>query len=141
MGSGEVVSPSEPRTSGGLYWGYSTRIADSLSTVLAGCPYKGGYDLTLGTSEKGTNLGETELTKFNHLLVVFGGVAGLEAALEADEKLEASSPASLFDHYLNVCPDQGSRTIRTEEAIIVTWAALQTKIKAVQSASRAAVEG
>ena len=60
--------------------------------------------------------------------MVFGGVAGLEAALETDAKLQADSPAELFDLYVNVCPDQGSRTIRTEEAVLVTLASLREKI-------------
>ena len=49
----EVVSPSEPREKRGLYWGYAVRLADSLSTVFSQCPYTGGYDLTVGTSERG----------------------------------------------------------------------------------------
>eukprot|EP00090_Calanus_glacialis_P042138 TRINITY_DN74832_c0_g1_i1.p1 TRINITY_DN74832_c0_g1~~TRINITY_DN74832_c0_g1_i1.p1 ORF type:complete len:360 (+),score=135.78 TRINITY_DN74832_c0_g1_i1:35-1114(+) len=125
---GTIVSPAEPRTEGGLYWGYTTRIASTLSQVFTGCPHTGGYDIMLGTSEKGTNVEETEIKGFKHLLVVFGGVAGLEAALEADDKLDATDPAELFDLYLNVCPDQGSRTIRTEEAILVTMASLRDKI-------------
>ena len=32
--------------------------------------------------------------------------------------------------YLNVCPDQGSRTIRTEEAVLIALSALRGKIKA-----------
>merc|ERR1719430_1878247 len=44
--SGKVVSPSQPRTEAGLYWGYTTRLANSLSDVLKAGPYKEGYDLT-----------------------------------------------------------------------------------------------
>jgi len=51
---------------------------------------------------------------FRHVLVVFGGVRGLEASLEADENLDVDDPSLLFQHYLNACPSQGSRTIRTE---------------------------
>ncbi|CAI5504920.1 unnamed protein product [Closterium sp. Naga37s-1] len=51
-----------------------------------------------------------------HLLVVFGGVAGLEEACEGDEGLAADGrdPRQLCQLYLNTCPAQGSRTIRTE---------------------------
>lgn len=28
-----VVSPEEPRTKGGLYWGYNVRVANSLTEV------------------------------------------------------------------------------------------------------------
>ena len=45
---------------------------------------------------------------------MFGGVKGLEASLEADENLNVEDPSLLFQHYLNTCPNQGSRTIRTE---------------------------
>jgi len=126
---GEVVSPREPTAKSGLYWGYAVRLADSLSSVFTGGSYKGGYDVTVGTSEKGETVDQLALTGFKHLLIVFGGVAGLEAALEADEKLKADDPSELFDFYLNTCPSQGSRTIRTEEAILVSMAALRPKIE------------
>ncbi len=51
---------------------------------------------------------------FRHLLVVFGGLQGLEASVDADQNLDVSDPSVLFDLYLNTCPGQGSRTIRTE---------------------------
>ena len=49
-----------------------------------------------------------------HLLIVFGGLKGLEYSLECDENLQVDDARLLFDHYLNTCPGQGSRTIRTE---------------------------
>ena len=48
------------------------------------------------------------------MLLVFGGLKGLEASLESDETLQESEVELLFDHYVNTCPQQGSRTIRTE---------------------------
>ena len=62
------------------------------------------------------------------MLVVFGGLHGLEASLDADPDLDADDPSLLFDHYLNSCPTQGSRTIRTEEAILITMSSLRPKI-------------
>jgi predicted SPOUT superfamily RNA methylase MTH1 len=126
---GQVVAPSVPREESGLYWGYSVRSAPSLSSVFTKSPFKGGYDLTIGTSERGQNIDDLEtVPKFKHLLIVFGGVHGLEVALEADENLDVSDPEPLFDLYLNTCPNQGSRTIRSEEAVLVTLAALRPKI-------------
>lgn len=106
------------------------RLAQSLSAVFSECPHKGGYDLTIGTSERGASVDQFELEKEEkrHLLVVFGGVKGLEAALDADDDLEGEDPEPLFDHYLNTCPLQGSRTIRTEEAVLISLAALRPKI-------------
>ena len=123
----------EPRTAAGLYWGYTTRIAENISQVFTGCPHQAGYDLMLGTSEKGDNVDNLSLKPFKNLLIVFGGVGGLEAALEADGQLDVTDPKELFDHYINVCPDQGSRTIRTEEAILIAMSRLQSKIGKSQS--------
>lgn len=62
---------------------------------------------------------------FSRILLVFGGLDGLEAAVEADESIECSKPEDLFKHYINVVPGQGSRTIRTEEAVLITLAAMK----------------
>ena len=124
----DAVAPSAPREEAGYYWGYSVRSASSLSAVLTECTFDGGYDLTIGTSERGvpvSNLNDASSSKgsvpeFSHLLIIFGGVAGLEVAVKADEelkKLGVKSPEALFDHWVNLCPGQGSRTIRTEEAV------------------------
>lgn len=127
---GKVVTPDTPREVSGLYWGYSVRFAPTLTSIFTKSPFKGGYDLTLGTSERGQNVDKIEpLPDFKHLLVVFGGVKGLEAALKIDPELKnVEDPEPLFDLYLNTCPSQGSRTIRTEEAILVSLAALRSKI-------------
>ncbi|XP_046900851.1 putative methyltransferase C9orf114 homolog [Hypomesus transpacificus] len=125
---GVVVAPHVPRSQGGLYWGYSVRLASGLSTVFTECPYKEGYDLTIGTSEKGCNIDQASIKPFKHLLVVFGGLQGLEASVDADQNLDVTDPSLLFDLYLNTCPSQGSRTIRTEEAILISMAGLRQKI-------------
>ena len=125
----EAVDPSAPREDAGYYWGYSVRSASCLSAVLTECPFDGGYDLTIGTSERGVPVSKLNATKglngnsipgFTHMMIVFGGVAGLEVAVKADKELESlgvKSPEALFDHWVDLCPGQGSRTIRTEEAI------------------------
>ena len=126
-----AVSPREPREVAGLYWGYSVRLAPSLSAVWSECPYEGGYDMVLGTSEHGTAVPDLELPPFAHLLIVFGGVEGLEPVVASEDNLaeyEDDLP-SLFDHYLNLCPAQGSRTIRTEEALLVGLSALKPTIE------------
>uniref|UniRef100_A0A3Q4MGX9 28S rRNA (uridine-N(3))-methyltransferase n=2 Tax=Neolamprologus brichardi TaxID=32507 RepID=A0A3Q4MGX9_NEOBR len=137
---GVVVAPHVPRSEGGYYWGYSVRLASCLSAVFTESPFKGGYDLTIGTSERGSNADQASLTPFKHLLVVFGGLQGLEASLDADQKLDVTDPSVLFDLYLNTCPGQGSRTIRTEEAILISMAALRPKITAAVSSSSASLE-
>ena len=75
------------------------------------------------------------MPSFQHLLLVFGGVEGLEPAIAADEELAAAGAdtSSIFDVYLNLCPGQGSRTIRTEEALLIGMAALQPLIDSAQA--------
>ncbi|XP_041098795.1 putative methyltransferase C9orf114 homolog isoform X2 [Polyodon spathula] len=126
---GRVVAPHVPRTESGHYWGYSVRLASCLSKVFTECSFKEGYDLTIGTSERGSRVDSVTLSPFKHALIVFGGLQGLEASLDTDQNLDVTDPSMLFDHYLNTCPNQGSRTIRTEEAILITLSALRQKIE------------
>ncbi|XP_048821949.1 putative methyltransferase C9orf114 homolog [Lagopus muta] len=125
---GTVVSSQHPRTVSGLYWGYSVRLASCLSAVFSECPFKEGYDLSIGTSERGNSVDQVTLPSFRHILVVFGGLQGLEAGVDADPNLEVTDPSVLFDFYLNTCPSQGSRTIRTEEALLISLSALRPHI-------------
>jgi predicted SPOUT superfamily RNA methylase MTH1 len=121
---GKLVSPTLPRREAGIYWGYSVRIAKSLSEVFSECPFPEGYDLTIGTSEKGSPVSELKIPDFKGLLIVFGGVEGLEFAFDNDEGTTGQDVSNLFHNYVNTCPSQGSRTIRTEEAILISLAAL-----------------
>lgn len=210
----KVVSPSEPRLKYGYYWGYTVRIADSLSTIFTDCPFvvakddkseetddeeekkdgqevkeeeedegesnittgnyglgdgddeecnnqrkkqsskkekkrkkkqkqkkknrmnqspgDTGYDLLIGTSENGDYIDQVYDRiphKFRHALIVFGGLKGIEAAIDADAKLSTIDDAkSLFHYYINTCPGQGSNTIRTEEAILISLSTLRGKL-------------
>jgi methyltransferase len=123
------VHPHTPRTEGGYYWGYSVRQADGLSAVFTESPFEEGYDVSIGTSERGQPLrrvfSPSKPLTFKHLLVVFGGPRGIEYAFGNDSELaeireQGTRPREMFDHWINVLPDQGSRTIRTEEAIMIT---------------------
>ncbi|XP_034829522.1 putative methyltransferase C9orf114 [Maniola hyperantus] len=129
---GKIVSLSTPRAETGVYWGYTVRIVNSLSQLFTQCPYKDGYDLTIGTSDRGTPIDDLphKGVNYNHALIVFGGLHGIEAALESDEQLQVDDSSLLFNHYVNVLPSQGSRTIRTEEAILIAMSSLRTKLKA-----------
>lgn len=141
----EAVSPETPRETGGYYWGYSVRQAASLGSILTECPYDGGYDVSIGTSERGVPARSVLATDsetyveptWKHLLIVFGGVAGLESALAADEELQnagVADPRDLFDRWVNLVPTQGSRTIRTEEAVWVGLTALRPLVESRNTA-------
>ncbi|XP_015888025.1 uncharacterized protein LOC107423027 isoform X2 [Ziziphus jujuba] len=126
----QIVPSSKPREQAGTYWGYKVRYASNLSSVLAECPYKGGYDHLIGTSEHGLIVNSSSLTipTFRHLLIAFGGLAGLEESIEEDNNIKVKDAREVFDQYLNTCPHQGSRTIRTEEAIFISLQYFQEPI-------------
>ncbi|KAH8662469.1 putative RNA methyltransferase [Xylariales sp. PMI_506] len=135
---GEAVHPETPRTEGGYYWGYSIRRSASLSAVFEESKFEGGYDLSIGTSERGSLLAEAfpegkkkrEPLQFKHLLIVFGGPRGLEYAAENDDALQEigiirGRTKELFDYWVNILPNQGSRSIRTQEALLIGLTALR----------------
>ena len=118
----------------GLYWGYQVRKAESIRTILENCPFhdddqEAKYDMVIGTSERGTPHNEISgFRPFRHGLIVFGGLQGLEKAMEREEN--GATADELFHCYVNTCPQQGSRTIRTEEAILITLSCLREKLLA-----------
>ncbi len=130
----EPVDPAAPRTEAGYYWGYQVRRASSLTAVFEESPWDGGYDVSIGTSERGISSSKafpmSKKLEFNHLLIVFGGPRGLEYASMNDEKLKeigvgGFKTRELFDYWINVLPGQGSRTIRTDEAVFIALSDLR----------------
>ncbi|KAH7365866.1 hypothetical protein KP509_18G050200 [Ceratopteris richardii] len=130
VGLDKVVDRDMVRQAG-LYWGYTVRYARCLSAVFDECPYEGKYDYSIGTSEHGEKVKPKDfvIPKCKHLLVAFGGLSGLEESFELDRNLKQRSVTNLFDRYLNTCPQQGSRTIRTEEAILISLQFLQSAVQ------------
>lgn len=126
----KIVGQNNPREEMGIYWGYKVRYAPNFSSVFESCPYKDGYDFIVGTSEHGAviNSSELSLPKFQHLLIAFGGLGGLEESIEEDNNLKGKGVNEVFHSYLNTCPRQGSRTIRTEEAIFISLKYFQEPI-------------
>jgi methyltransferase len=118
----------------GFYWGYQVRKAESISTILQNCPFseddqEAKYDLIIGTSERGVSHEKiSEFPPFQHAMIIFGGLQGLEKAMEQEAHLK--NPEQLFQFYINTCPEQGSRTIRTEEAILISLSCLREKLLA-----------
>jgi methyltransferase len=132
----EAIHPNAPRTEGGYAWGFSVRRCGSLSSLFTSSPYPDGYDISIGTSERALSLNSvfppsrSETLDFQHLLVVFGGPRGLERAAMNDPELEkmgisGTRTRELFDHWVNVLPNQGTRSIRTEEAMLIGLAGLK----------------
>ncbi|QIW99216.1 hypothetical protein AMS68_004734 [Peltaster fructicola] len=138
--SATAVDPAVPRESAGYYWGYTVRQASTLGAIFTESPFDGGYDMSIGTSERGATVdtlfqqgGQGCISPvWNHLIIVLGGVAGLEVALQADHDLRGagvSQVQDLFDRWINLVPGQGSRTIRTEEALWIAMSRLRPLVE------------
>lgn len=145
--TGKVISSMEPKSKGHS-WGYIVRVVDKFEDLFCNSIFNNDkYDLIIGTSDKGELHTEIELSKqskkikkiinkkkidkISHALIVFGGIQGLEGVVEDEEenKLNSETLTELFDFYVNTCPKQGTRTIRTEEALMITLSVLKDKIK------------
>jgi predicted SPOUT superfamily RNA methylase MTH1 len=55
---GQLISPSSIRQNEGIYWGYTVRIAKSLSDIVSK-----PYDIVIGTSERGIPVQDLEIPK------------------------------------------------------------------------------
>lgn len=104
---------------------------ETVQTLKGFLNVQGGYDVKIGTSERGTVQSACELTlpPHQHLLVGFGGPLGLEDCLNKDPDRGVEDVRELFDLWVNTCPNQGSRTIRTEEALLVSLTYLQPALQ------------
>ncbi|MDH5769799.1 MAG: RNA methyltransferase [Candidatus Bathyarchaeota archaeon] len=110
------------------YWGYNVIV----SNYPSGRTIKNeAYDLAVATSKYGTPLMEIaeemreRWSKARKVLVAFGSPSeGLREILER-ERLELGD---VFDFTVNTIPQQGTETIRTEEAVLASLAALNLMI-------------
>ena len=66
-------------------------MAPTLQSVFTECPFEGGYDLKLGTSDKGNIIDFEDFgafKDFKHAIVFFGGLEGIEGIVEMEEDNE-----------------------------------------------------
>lgn len=109
-----VVERARPQE----YWGYKVETAENLGEALNTCSGM----LKVGTSRYGRPLSEVasaivELAKQKGIALAFGGpYSGL---FEICSKYSLD-PQSCFDFIVNTVPKQGTATVRTEEALLIT---------------------
>ena len=135
--TGVPVSMREPFEKAGIYWGYVVRVCERFEEVFDESIYGEKYDFVIGTSDKGENYRNVQYTKhkeFKHCLIVFGGIEGIEGMLDDDEhaNMKGDDVNGMFDVYVNTCVGQGLRTIRTEEAIMITLSVLKPELDKVK---------
>jgi predicted SPOUT superfamily RNA methylase MTH1 len=111
-----------------VYWGFKVTVEKRPFVEFA----KDKFDLTIATAKLGSKIevvaGEIEKkwSRSHHVLVAFGAPSrGLhEIAQEEGAKLE-----SIVDFVINTIPEQGTATVRTEEALFASLAILNIKFR------------
>jgi len=106
------------------YWGYRVRVTNR---PLCESTRKGGYDLVIATSRKGEPIKDvfdeiaSRWGRSKKPLVAFGSpTEGLAEILSREDvRLE-----DYADYVVNTVPEQGTETVRTEEAVYATLAIL-----------------
>ena len=135
--TGTPVSMSEPFLKNGAYWGYVVRVCETYKEIFNDSIYEEGYDFIIGTSDKGENYRTADFSKkkrFKHCLIIFGGIFGIEGMMNDDEhnNINSTDISKNFDLYLNTCMNQGLRTIRTEEAILISLAVIRPELDKIK---------
>lgn len=109
------------------YWGYAVEQAASLGGALA----RSGEVVTIATSRYGTPVDLDLLTEIGaaceaeDVLIALGPPhKGIHDIME-----EENVPMSKFDYVLNTLPDQGTETVRVEEAAVATLAILNMVLR------------
>ncbi len=117
LGRNIIVQPDEPED---VYWGYNVKyMGKGLGKVLESA----NKDVVIATSRYGVPITSIldevkyKLKKAHQVAILFGGpYKGLPANIKADFKV-------------NTIPDQGTETVRTEEAILATLSILNLVLK------------
>jgi predicted SPOUT superfamily RNA methylase MTH1 len=106
----------------GEYWGFTLRGSKGRLSDLS---YSPEWDLTIATSKLGVTIGEVSeaihgrWSEAGKTLIVFGSYK--EGVGEIMER-QGRRIEEAFDYIVNTVPDQGTATVRTEEAVHATLA-------------------
>ncbi len=116
LGKEIIIDPDVPD----FYWGYKVlatnkNLYDSILTL------KPGPDLVIGTSRYAQSITSVldevkdKLKGSKHTAILFGGpYSGL------DELIPGQNEKEIIDLEVNTVPSQGTKTVRTEEAVLAT---------------------
>ncbi|VDO53587.1 unnamed protein product [Haemonchus placei] len=120
---GKLTNARTVREKTGKYWGYSVKLATSMKEVLD----RNKYDVIIGTSPRGEPV--TNMYLNTRVLLVFGGVSGVDAALEAEEALSETRAEEAFDRLVNSLPNKGTNSERVEENVFITLAEVTMRLQ------------
>jgi predicted SPOUT superfamily RNA methylase MTH1 len=106
------------------YWGYKVRVEKRLFGQLV---QDEGFDLRIATARNGSNFKDVaeqiseKWQDSNRILIAFGSPSRGLNEIVADEGLKLEQ---LVDFTINTVPNQGTATVRTEEALMASLAIL-----------------
>jgi predicted SPOUT superfamily RNA methylase MTH1 len=123
----QVEVQTVDRESVPFYWGFGVRVEKQSFGQLA---RDGGFDLVIATAKIGDKFMDVagqigrKFSNAHYVLVAFGAPSrGLhEIAKEEGARLEA-----IVDFVVNMIPEQGTATVRTEEALLAALAILNVQ--------------
>ncbi|KAF8357006.1 hypothetical protein PRIPAC_92001, partial [Pristionchus pacificus] len=123
---GKITSAKRAAAATGHYWGYSVRIAKRIGEVID----HDKYDCIIGTSPNGVTAAmlEVDTEKHSNILVVFGGIDGVDAAIEGDEAYAETSAEEAFTLLLRPFVSNGSRSERIEENVLVGLSTVDSRV-------------
>ena len=116
LGKEIILDPDVPD----YYWGYKVLATkrDMYNSILM---MKPGPDLVIGTSRYAPSITsvldevKTKLKGSKHTAILFGGpYSGIEELISSQNEKE------IIDLEVNTVPSQGTKTVRTEEAVLAT---------------------
>jgi methyltransferase len=127
--SGQVEVQTANKDAISQYWGYTVTVEKrSLKALLE----NESFDLTVGTSKFATRfqdaaqrLGE-KWKKASSVLILFGAPT---RGLHEIAKDEGANLNKMVDFVVNTLPNQGTETVRTEEALLATLAVLNVNFE------------
>ncbi|EFO93341.1 hypothetical protein GCK72_008665 [Caenorhabditis remanei] len=125
---GSITNGAAVTRETGQYWGYSVRLLTGLQKVLEGKK----FDMVAGVSPRGKLATEMNVCILNKpkILLVFGGVAGVDAAVESEELAEWRRAEDAFDMLIRTTSlPNGSRSERVEENVLSVLAQVQCRLE------------
>jgi hypothetical protein len=118
LGRELVVAKHEPAPGDAYYAGFAVRRADSLAQALE------GHDLRIATSRAGEPAGKLPAHRLRgRVALAFG-----PPELSVEEVAEREGLGAKWDLALNAAPGQATETVRTEEAVFLSLAALAARL-------------
>ncbi|CAP20819.2 Protein CBG24142 [Caenorhabditis briggsae] len=125
---GSITSGTRVTRETGQYWGYSVRLMTGLQKVLEGKK----FDIVAGVSPRGKLASQVDVCILNKpkILLVFGGVSGVDAAVESEELAEWRRAEDAFDVLIRTTSlPNGSRSERVEENVLSVLAQMQCRLE------------